>query len=179
MVPSSPSCTVASQCPHHVHTASSEICNAALKYVLPLWNMYCLSEICIDTPKCVLTLRNMYWHSEISYSDCMHTLANHHHAVKYGHRPTNGSITASYRPHVLLSSSYQGLTVCHHLYPHPAKSFEHAQNFSRVSPVANGQPTCSPIAQRPTVCPHRVPPSARNLPHSGTWLAPCDSYIRF
>ena len=26
-------------------------------------------------------------------------------------------------------------------------------------------PTCSPIAQRPAVCPHRVPPSARNLPH--------------
>ena len=38
----------------------------------------------------------------------------------------------------------------------------------RVSPAANGPPTCSPIAQRPAVCLHRVPPSARNLPHGGT-----------
>ena len=48
-----------SPCPHRVHTASSEICNAALKYVLLLWNMYCRSEICIVAPKYILPLRNM------------------------------------------------------------------------------------------------------------------------
>ena len=30
-----------------------------LKYVIPLWNMYCLSEICIATLKYVLPLQNM------------------------------------------------------------------------------------------------------------------------
>ena len=32
----------------------------------------------------------------------------------------------------------------------------------RVSPAVNGPSTCSPIAQRPAVCPHRIPPSAHS-----------------
>jgi hypothetical protein len=83
------------------------------------------------------------------------------------HRPTNGLVTAHRLYTVLLPSSYRVLTVCHRLYPH-GKSFGYAQNFRRVSPGLAGHPTCSPIAQRPTVCPHRVPPFARNLPHGGT-----------
>ena len=52
----------------------------------------------------------------------MHTLANHHYTVQYGHRPTNGSITALYRAHVLLPSSYRVLTVCHRFYT-PGEKF--------------------------------------------------------
>ncbi|KAG1649740.1 hypothetical protein GQR58_028704 [Nymphon striatum] len=51
----------------------------------------------------------------------------------------------------------------------------------RVSPATNGNQPCSPIPERPAVCPHRVPPAAQNLPHSGTrqaYPALCDSYIR-
>ena len=58
LVPSSPSSYSSSlsfsPCPRRVHTTSSEICNAARKYVLPLWNMYCRFEICIATPKYVI-----------------------------------------------------------------------------------------------------------------------------
>ena len=87
-----------------------------LKYVMLLWNMYCRSEICIAALKYVLLHQHIYFHSEICYPDGMHTFANYYYAVQYGHRPTNGSITASYRPHVLLPSSYRVLTVCHRLY---------------------------------------------------------------
>ena len=77
--------------------------NSMITLINP-WNMYCYTKIYIVTPK-------------ICYPDGIHTLANHHYTVHYGHRPTNGSITASYRPHVLLPSSYWVLTVCHRLYP--------------------------------------------------------------
>ena len=43
--------------------------------------------------------------------------------------------------------------------------WDDASSYGRCRVIANGPPTCSPIAQRPAVCPHRVPPSARNLPH--------------
>ena len=72
--------------------------------------MYYRSEI-------LLLHQNIYCHSEICYPDGMHTFANHHYTVKYRHRPTNGSITASYRPPVLLPCSYRVITVCHRLYP--------------------------------------------------------------
>ena len=49
----------------HSHRVITVCIPLPLKYVLPLWNMYCHSEICIAAPKYVLTLRNMYWHSEI------------------------------------------------------------------------------------------------------------------
>ena len=84
--------------------------------------MYFCSEICTAALKYVLLHQNIYCHSEICYPDGMHTLANHHHTVHYGHRPTNGSITASYRPHVHLPSSYRVFTVCHRLYP-PGEKF--------------------------------------------------------
>ena len=61
-------------------------------------------------------------HGRLSRHHVTATLAKHHYAVQYGHRPTNGSITASYRPHVLLPSSYRVLTVCHRLYP-PGEKF--------------------------------------------------------
>ena len=84
------------------------------------------------------------------------------------HERVHNGLVPAHRPYTVhLPSSYRVLTVCHRLYPH-GESFGHAQNFRRVSPAANGPPTCSPIAQRPAVCPHRVPPSARNLPHGGT-----------
>ena len=143
---------------HRVHTASSEICNAALKYVLLLWNMYCRSKICIAALKYVMMHQNIYCHSEICYPDGMHTFANHHYTVQYGHH--NDLVPAPRPP--------TGFSPCATVCTHPAKCFELAQNFRRVSPADNGPPTCSPIAQRPAVCPHRVPPSARNLPHGGT-----------
>ena len=58
-------------CPHRVHTASSEICNSALKYVWLLWSIYCRSEICIAALKCVLLHQNIYCHFEICYPDSM------------------------------------------------------------------------------------------------------------
>ena len=51
--------------------------------------MYCHSEICIAAPKYILPLRNMLSRRHPG----MHTLANHHYTVQYGHRPTNRSIT--------------------------------------------------------------------------------------
>ena len=92
-------------------------------------------------PEILLLHQNIYCHSEICYPDGMHTFANHHYTVKYGHRPTNGSITASYRP----TSSYRahtGFSPCATACIHPAKSFEYVQNVRRVSPAANGQLTC-------------------------------------
>ena len=160
-----------SPCPHRVLTASSEICNAALKYLLLLWNIYCRSEIYITALKILLLHQNIYCHSEICYPDVMYTFANHHYTVKYGHRPTNGSIAASYRPPVLLPCSYRVLTMCHRLYPPGENVLSMSKTFAgsrRVLPAVNGPLTCSPIAQRPAMCPHRVPPSARNLPHGGT-----------
>ena len=56
-------------------------------------------------------------HGRLSQRHVTATLANDHYTVQYGHRHTNGSITASYRPHILLPSSYRVITVCHRLYP--------------------------------------------------------------
>ena len=157
----------------------------------------------------------------------MHTFASHHYTVNYGHRPTNGSITASYRcnrlrcplarmsglqcfnmghnghginlygvsmtlmgnQHAGGQSSLGHLSLVHRPPPRPLtvlipgshrvpplvstrrKVLSMSKTFAgsrRVSPAANGPLTCSPIDQRPAVCPHRVPPSARNLPHGGT-----------
>ena len=107
-----------SPCPHRVHTTSSEICIAALKYVFLLWNIYCHSEICIATLKYVLLHTNIYFcHSEIYYPDGMHMFE------------------------VWVCPTFAG---------------------SR-RPLTGHQR--STIAQHPAVCPHRVPPSARNLPH--------------
>ena len=126
-----------------------------LKYVMLLWNIYFCSEIYIAALKYVLLHQNIYCYSEICYPDGMHTFANHHYAVKY-------SITASYRqppppppPPVLLPCSYRVLTMCHRLYPVTVptrrKVLSMSKTFAgscRVSPAANGPPTCSPIAQR-------------------------------
>ena len=128
--------------------------------------MYCGSEICIAAPKYIFPFRNML------STRLMHTLGNYYYAVQYGHRPTlrlhNGLVlgpTSSYR------HSYRVLTVCQLLYPPDQEVLSLPKTFAgfhRVSPAANRPPTCSPIAQRPAVCPHRVPPFARHLPHGGT-----------
>ena len=122
--------------------------------------MYFCSEICTATLKYVLLHQNIYCHSEICYPVGMHTLANHHHTVHYGHRLTNESITASYRP----TSSYRphtGFSPCATACTHPGSMSKTFAGSRWVSPAANGPPTCSPIAQRPAMCPHRVPPSTR------------------
>ena len=82
------------------------------------------------------------------------------YTVKYGvtfsspHERVHNGLVPARRPYTVhLPSSYRVLTVCHRLYPH-GESFGHAQNFRRVSPAANGPPTCSPIAQ---LSPRRVP----------------------
>ena len=69
-------------------------------------------------------------------------------------RPLTVLIPGSHRVPPLVSTRRKVLSM--------SKTFAGSR---RVSPVANGPLTCSPIAQRPAVCPHRVPPSARNLPH--------------
>ena len=130
LVPNSPSSYSSSlsfsPCPHRVLTV---FILPPLKYVMLLWNIYCCSEIYIAALKYVLTLWNIiaapkyiYIYSEICYLDGMRTFANHHYALRYGHRPKNGSITASYRPNVLLPCSYRVITVCHRLYP-PGEKF--------------------------------------------------------
>ena len=124
-------------------------------YILPLWNMYCRSEI-------LLLHHNIYCHSAICYPDGMHTFANHHYAVKYGHRPTNGSITASYRP----PSSYRahtGFSPCATACIHPAKCFEYVQNFRRpltghwrVHRSLNAPPCALTVFHRPHEIYHTV-----------------------
>ena len=160
---------MSSPCHHRVHTASSEICNVALKYLLLLWNIFCSSEICTAALKYVLMHQNIYCHSEICYPDGMHTLAKHHYTVQYGHRPTNGSITASYRPHVLLPSSYRVLTVCHGLYPPgekfwvcpklspgPAGSRRPLTGHQRVHRSLNAPPCALTVFHRPHEIYHTV-----------------------
>ena len=161
--------TVSSPCHHRVHTASSEICNVALKYLLLLWNIFYCSEICTAALKYVLMHQNIYCHSEICYPDGMHTLAKPHYTVHYGHRPTNGSITASYRPHVLLPFSYRVLTVCHHLYPPgekfsvcpklspgPAGSRRPLTGHQRVHRSLNAPPCALTVFHRPHEIYHTV-----------------------
>ena len=160
---------MSSPCHHRVHTASSEICNVALKYLLLLWNIFCCSEICTAALKYGLMHQNIYCHSEICYPDGMHTLAKHHYTVQYGHRPTNGSITASYRPHVLFPSSYRVLTVCHRLYPPgekfwvcpklspgPAGSRRPLTGHQRVHRSLNAPPCALTVFHRPHEIYHTV-----------------------
>ena len=132
-----------------------------LKYVLLLWNMYCRSEIYISTLKYVLLHQNIYFHSVIYYPDGMHAFANYHYAVQYGHRPTNGSITASYRPHVLLPSSYRVLTMCHRLYPPGEKFWACSKTFAGSHRPLTGHQRVHRSLNAPpcalAVCPHRVP----------------------
>ena len=113
--------------------------------------------ICIAAPKYILPLRNMLSrrHAHVRKPSLYSKIWAPPHE-----RVHNGFLTAFYRPHNRFS-------LCATACTHPAKSFEHAQNFRRVSPAANGPPTCSPISQCPAMCHHRVPPSARNLSHGG------------
>ena len=130
LVPNSPSSYSSSlsfsPCPRRVLTVRKP---PPLKYVMLLWNIYCCSEICFATLKYALRLWNMYCCTKIYISSPKYVIQTactrsqkHHYTVQYGHRHTNGSIPASYRPHVLLPSSYRVLTVCHRLYP-PGEKF--------------------------------------------------------
>ena len=126
--------------------------------------MYCRSEICIDAPKYILSLRNMLSrrHAHVSKTSLYSTIwAPPHERVHNGlvpaPRPLTVLIPGSHRVPPLVPTRRKVLSM--------SKTFAGSR---RVSPAANGPPTCSPIAQRPAVCPHRVPPSARNLPHGGT-----------
>ena len=126
--------------------------------------MYCRSEICIDAPKYILSLRNMLSrrHAHVSKTSLCSTIwATPHERVHNGlvpaPRPLTVLIPGSHRVPPLVPTRRKVLSM--------SKTFAGSR---RVSPAANGPPTCSPIAQRPAVCPHRVPPSARNLPHGGT-----------
>ena len=126
--------------------------------------MYCRSEICIDAPIYILSLRNMLTrrHAHVSKTSLYSTIwAPPHERVHNGLVPAPRPLT------VLIPSSHRVPP----LVPTRRKVLSMSKTFAgsrRVSPAANGPPTCSPIAQRPAVCPHRVPPSARNLPHGGT-----------
>ena len=126
--------------------------------------MYCRSEICIDAPKYILSFRNMLSrrHAHVSKTSLYSTIwAPPHERVHNGlvpaPRPLTVLIPGSHRVPPLVPTRRKVLSM--------SKTFAGSR---RVSPAANGPPTCSPIAQRPAVCPHRVPPSARNLPHGGT-----------
>ena len=126
--------------------------------------MYCRSEICIDAPKYILSLRNMLSrrHAHVSKTSLYSTIwAPPHERVHNGlvpaPRPLTVLIPGSHRVPPLVPTRRKVLSM--------SKTFAGSR---RVSPAANGPPTCSPIAQRPAVCPHRVPPSARNIPHGGT-----------
>ena len=126
--------------------------------------MYCRSEICIAAPKYILSLRNMLSrrHAHVSKPSLYTTIWTPPHE-----RVHNGLVPAPRPLTVLISGSHRVPP----LVPTRRKVLSMSKTFAGscwVSPAANGPPTCSPIAQRPAVCPHRVPPSARNLPHRGT-----------
>ena len=105
----------------HCH---SEICIAALKYVLPLRNRYFHSEICIATPKYVIQAECARSQTIIERFD-----------VHY--RPTNVQITVGNGFAVLIPSSciacsYRlppSIRTLPHIY---GQSFEHAQNSCRA-----------------------------------------------
>ena len=149
--------TVSSPCPYRVHTASSEICNVALKYLLLLWNMYFCHEICTAALKYVLLHQNISCHSEICYSDGMHTLANHHHTVfctvwAPPHERINNGLVPAPRPlTVLIPGSHRVPP----LVPTRRKVLSMSKTFAgsrRISPAANGPPTCSPPRRVPSPC---------------------------
>ena len=80
-----------------------------------------------------------------------------HNGLVPAPRPLTVLIPGSHRVPPLVSTRRKVLSM--------SKTFAGSR---RVSLAANWPLTCAPIAQRPAVCPHRVPPSARNLPHGGT-----------
>ena len=155
--------------------------------------MYFCYEICTAALKYVLLHQHISCHSEICYPDGMHTLANHHHTVHYGHRPTNGSITASYRPHVPLPSSYRVLTVCHRLYPPgeklwvcpklspgPAGSRRPLTGHQRVHRSLNAPPCAHTVFHRPHEIYHTVAHGRPSRCHVTATLAyrvpPCGKF---
>ena len=124
----------------------SEIYIAALKYVLPLWNI-------IAAPKYILPIRNMLSrrHAHVRKpSLCSKLWAPPHERVH------NGLIPA----HVLLPCSYRVLTVCHRLYP-PGEKF---WVCPKLSPGLAG--SCRPLTGHWRV--HRsinAPPCALTMFH--------------
>ena len=126
--------------------------------------MFCHYEKCIAAPKYILPLRNMLSrrHAHVSKPSLYSTIwapphKRVHNGLVPGPRPLTVLIPGSHRVPPLVPTRRKVLSM--------SKTFAGSR---RVSPAVNGPPTCSPIAQRPAVCPHRVPPSARNLPHGGT-----------
>ena len=126
--------------------------------------MFCRYEKCIAAPKYILPLRNMLSrrHAHVSKPSLYSTIwapphERVHNGLVPGPRPLTVLIPVSHRVPPLVPTRRKVLIM--------SKTFAGSR---RVSPAVNGPPTCSPIAQRPAVCPHRVPPSARNLPHGGT-----------
>ena len=87
------------------------------------------------------------------------------------------------RVHNGLVPAPRPLTVLIPLVPTRRKVLGMSKTFAgsrRVSPAANGPPTCSPIAQRPAVCPHRVPPlcSCRMAPAKPTVCHRVVNFVR-
>ena len=91
--------TVSLPCPRRVHTASSEICIAALKYVLPLRNMYCHFEICIATPKYVIQVA-------FTRSQTITERVDVHYRTRTCRQWAGNGFS------VLIPSSYHALTIC-------------------------------------------------------------------
>ena len=134
--------TVSSPCAYRFlwnMDCSSKISIAALKYLLLLWNMYCRSETCIDAPKCILALRNMLSrrHAHVSKTSLYSTIwAPPHERVHNGlvpaPRPLTVLIPGSHCVPPLVSTRRKVLSM--------SKTFAGSR---RVSPAANGPPTCS------------------------------------
>ena len=102
------------------------------------------------------------WHAHVSKPLLYSTIwapphERVHNGLAPGPRPLTVLIPGSHRVPPLVPTRRKVLSM--------SKTFAGSR---RVSPAVNGPSTCSAIAQRPAVCPHRVPPSARNLPHGGT-----------
>ena len=106
--------------------------------------MYCRSEI-------LLLHQNIYCHCAICYAHVRKPSLYSKIWAPPHERVHNGLVPApsSYRAHT-------GFSPCAPLVS-TRRNVEYVQNFRRVSPATNGPLTCSPIAQRPAVCPHRVP----------------------
>ena len=126
--------------------------------------MFCRSEKFIAAPKYILPLRNMLSrrHTHVSKPSLYSTIwapphERVHNGLVPGPRPLTVLMPGSHRMPPLVPTRRKVLSM--------SKTFAGSR---RVSPAVNRPSTCSPIAQRPAVWPHRVPPSARNLPHGGT-----------
>ena len=110
----------------NINICCSEIYIAALKYVLPLWNI-------IAAPKYILPLRNM-----LSRRHAQNTFANHQYTVIYGHRPTNRVHNGLVPPPRPLTVLMPGSHRVPPLVSTRRKVFEYVQNFRRVSPGLAG-----------------------------------------